>query len=241
MPRRELLDKYSRRGVTKALVLKSGELRYALLIDDALETEETLVKPLPIYFTGCGCYKSVTVLGSGKTVMILDAKGLLKLTGINGAAAQTHIEPVKNERQFIYFKGSGSEYFAIDAAHAARVERISQSHLQTVAGGVYVNIGGKTVRVLRPEDYAPVAKNDYGGQPLYLVLLKETALADAMPLALLAGGAPNRSGTASGIDAGRFKSEFVLGSVAFHEKILLFLDTDEIVRSIEGRRSLSDA
>ncbi len=224
-----------RADISKCLVLKSGagesgNRYFALLIDDAVSTEETVIKPLPVFLRGCGCYSGVAVLGGGDAVMILDAEGIMRFMDMSGVEKPPaeEIECAGDIKQVVVFKCSGAEHFAVDADKIRRIERISPGDIQEVGEGAYVNISGQTVRVIRPEDYAPVQKREYPEKPLYLLVLD----AGAAPAAVLAGRVLDKVGDVFSPETGLVANEYVFGTCAYGEKVLIFLNTENIMRSL---------
>jgi len=230
----EILLERSRRGdVVKCLVLRAGDRTFALLIDDAVETEETLVKALPVYLQSCLCYSNVTVLGNGNAITILDAEGILRLMGIEAAekniADEKIIKDTADEKQVIVFKCSGKEYFALETSEISRIETVSPANFQEIGENRFINLAGETVRIIRPEDFAPVKKRDYAEEKLYLLTLKKSA----SPIGLLVGKVLDKVEKAFKLDTDRLYSDFIFGTSVFNEKILIFLNPTAIAEEVE--------
>ncbi|MDR1664775.1 MAG: chemotaxis protein CheA [Clostridiales bacterium] len=226
------------RPVAKCLVLKAGGGTFALLIDDALETVETLIKPLPVFLRDCGCYSGVTVLGDGSAVAILDTENILRMAKIEEAPereeAEKEVLPAGDVKTAIIFQCSGAEYFALETKDLLRIESVSAGCIQEVGEDRFVNVAGTTVRVARPEDYAPVQKQDYAKNKLYLLTLKK----GASPVGLLAGKVLDKAEGAFPIETENMYSDFIHGTCAFDEKVLIFLNAEAIIREIEdGKQS----
>jgi two-component system chemotaxis sensor kinase CheA len=221
--------------VTKCLVLKTDGRSFALLIDDAIETVETLVKPLPAYLRNCPCYASVTVLGNGKAVTILDAGGIARLMGIEKdvrpAAADCETTGVE-EKQVILFKCSGAEIYALETKDIARIEAINPGQIQEIGDGRYINTAGKTVQILRPEDYAALQRFEYKESKLYMLTLKYSD----PPVALLAAKVMDKVEGTFSLDGDRLYSDFVFGTSVYNDKILIFLNPAAIVQEAEADR-----
>ncbi|MCL2487926.1 MAG: chemotaxis protein CheA [Oscillospiraceae bacterium] len=235
-----LLERTRKQEVVKCLVLRAGDKSFALLIDDAIETEQTLVKPLPVYLQSCLCYSSVTVLGNGSAITILDAEGIIRLMGIEApeqpaaetAGGKPDEEGPEDRRQVILFNCSGSEYFALETNEIARIEAISAADIQEIGTARYINIAGETVQVIRPENYAPVKKRQYSGDKLYLLTLKKSA-----PMTgLLVGRVIDKIENAFRLDTDQLSSAYIHGTSVFNEKILIFLDAEAINADIETKR-----
>ena len=233
VPVDEILEKSRRGGVAKCLVLRADGKTFALLIDDALETEQVLVKPLPMYLQNCPCYSNVTVLGSGKAVTILDAEGVMRFMGIENIekdADEVIIKPEEDEKQVIIFKCSGTEYFAVETAEISRIEVIDPNSIQEIGKGRFVNIADETVRVLRPEDYTPVRKRSYSDDKLYMLTFKKSAF----PLGLLVSKVLDKVEAVFSLDKSQLYSDFIFGTSVYNEKILIFLNLDAIAEDVEN-------
>jgi two-component system chemotaxis sensor kinase CheA len=228
------LDIIGRRNVAKCLVLKSGGKRFALLIDEAIDTEQTLVNPLFTYLKDCLCYSGVTVLGNGNAIMILDADGIARLMDIEYAESAAVEEESAAERQVIVFRCSGAEYFALDTNEITRIETISARHLQEIGDADFINIAGETVCVVRPEDFAPVKKNDYTSEKLYILKLKR----GVSSVGLLAGKVVDKIENTFKLSDSQICSDYVFGTSVFNEKILLFINPAAIAEAVETERQL---
>ena len=266
MPADEMLKQIKRAGVIKCLVLKAGGRCFALIIDDALEMEQVLVKPLPMYLHSCMCYSNVTVLGSGQAVMILDADGIMRFMDVSAVEkeavrflspkvdhdaedydeayhdieyrdimefdAADH-EKATEFRQIMLFTCSGSEYYAVDIGDIARIEDIDPSKIQTIGRGSFINIAGETVRLIRPEDYSPVRKRTYNDEHLYMLSLKRSTA----PLGFLVRKVIDKVDDIFTLDESQVHNNYVIGTSAYKEKVLIFLDTDAIAMDVESNKT----
>jgi len=230
----EALEKSRRGGVIKCLVLRADGKSFALLIDDALETEQVLVKPLPVYLQNCPCYSNVTVLGSGQAVTILDAEGVMRFMGVESAEneeAETlsldfeeDEKPEEAEKQFIIFNCSGPEYFAVETSDISRIEVADPKNIQEIGEGHFINIAGETVCVIRPEDYAPVQKRSYTDEKLYMITFKKSLF----PAGLLVKKVLDKIEAVFTLDTGQLCGDFIYGTGVYNEKILIFLNLEAI-------------
>jgi two-component system chemotaxis sensor kinase CheA len=229
------------RGVVKCLVMRTGDRSFALLIDDAVETVQTLVKPLPAFLKDCSVYSNVTVLGNGAAIMILDAEGIMRLMEIKAADFADQSEgtgaDMADERQIIIFKCSGTEYYAVETGEISRIEAIEPASIQEIGTGRFVNIAGKTIRVIRPEDYAPVKKGRYNDETLYLLTLKSSK----SPIGLLSRRVIDKVEGEFALDTDRVCGDFISGTSVYDEKILVFLKPSAIAEEVEREKQRKTA
>jgi len=236
----EVLEKIKHERVVKCLVLRAEGKSFALLIDDALETEQVLVKALPVYIQNCPCYSSVTVLGNGKAVTILDTEGTMRFMGVEdieeeaikklALAPETQDDKGSNAKQAIIFNCSGAEYYAVETHEITRIDVIDPNDIQEIGRGRFVNIAGETVRVIRPEDYAPVRKRNYSEEKLYMLLLKNSV----SPVGLLVRKVLDKVDDEFAFDGEQLYSDYIFGTSVFEEKILIFLNTEMIKEAVEN-------
>jgi len=243
-PAGELLEECHRRGVVKCLILKANERFLALLIDEAIETEQILVKPLPVFLQNCPYYSNVTVLGSGIAVTILDAEGIMRFMSVEdrereaaeklpaAATAGSDGEDTQEEKQVIIFRCSGTECFAIETRDISRIEVIDPNDIQEIGKGRFINISGETVRIIRPEDYAPVKKRTYNDEKLYVLTLKNSA----SPTGLLVRKVLDKVEAVFNLDSNQILSNFVLGTCVSNEKVFIFLDPAAIINDVENEK-----
>jgi two-component system, chemotaxis family, sensor kinase CheA len=61
----------------KVVILVAAEKRFALLVDQLLGQESTVIKPLGTYLRGCASLAGATISGDGQVRLVLDPAGLL--------------------------------------------------------------------------------------------------------------------------------------------------------------------
>ena len=239
-----VLKKIGKTGTAKCVILRSGHVRFALLIDDALVTEQVLVKPLPIYLRNCPCYSNVTVLGNGNAVTIIDAEGIARYMNMEEtlkAAEKKLLTQIKSEdeeindsqKQIIIIKCSGNEYFAVETKAISRIEVINRSDIQEVGKWFFVNVANESIRVIRPEDFTPVKKSSYKQDKLYLLTLKNSIA----PLGFLVSRVLDTVDSAFILDIDQMYSEYILGTSVYGEKILIFLNPETIAAEVENSKT----
>jgi two-component system chemotaxis sensor kinase CheA len=71
----------------KVVILGVGERRIALLVDQLLGQESTVIKPLGTYLHGCSSLAGATIGGDGRVRLVLDPAGLLENLQLAATAA----------------------------------------------------------------------------------------------------------------------------------------------------------
>ncbi|WP_248927018.1 hybrid sensor histidine kinase/response regulator [Paenibacillus hamazuiensis] len=163
--------------VSHVLVLKSGTKRYGLAVDVIHDREEILVKSLPRFFNRSACYSGVTIMGDGKTALILDPEGIAGKANLRfyEETEQTAVQKAESmdERQnLLLFGCSGPETLGIDLSFVVRVEKIDASQIEKVGDKEFIQFRGDALRIIRPEQYLPLRRVQTDVQNLYVIIPK---------------------------------------------------------------------
>jgi two-component system chemotaxis sensor kinase CheA len=162
--------------IIRILVLQVGSKLFGVAVDNIFASEETLVKPLPKYFKSCECYSGVTIMGDGKTAMILDVDGMIKLSSFKfNNEIENHISKTENDdkavevQNLLLFKCTGNETYAIDLSMISRVEEIKEDDIEKIGDREYIKYQGGKLRVIYPEDYLPVNRDKHNTKRYVLI------------------------------------------------------------------------
>jgi len=217
--------------VTRVLVLKIGNRMFGLVVDSIIGREETLVKPLPVYLKDCICYSGVTILGDGKTAMILDPEGIIRLADLqfreenDGLMDDTLREYRAAEYQnLLLFKCSGNETLALDLALVARIEEIGADKIESVGDKEFITFNGASLRVIRPEDYLPISRGDSKPAKYYVIIPKLVT----HPIGILIEKIHDNIQTEIHLDSEGIMAEGLIGSAVYNDRIILLLNIYEI-------------
>ena len=74
-------------GDERAVILGLGERRVALLVDQLLGQESTVIKPLSALFHNIACLAGATISGDGRVRLVLDPAGILAAAEASQALA----------------------------------------------------------------------------------------------------------------------------------------------------------
>ena len=158
-------DPASSRQGWNILVLKSGSQQFGLVVEDVLDMEEIVVKPLSGFFKNCRCFAGATILGDGCVAMILDMGGLVQVAELSFTEierAERRIiaqaaEDLAARETVILFHNAREEVFGLPLKSLSRLERINLDAIQRIGGAEYVLSNGKHLKLLRLEQLLPVS------------------------------------------------------------------------------------
>lgn len=123
------------------MILQAGTSTFGLFVEDLHDTEEIVVRPLGIHLQKCKEYAGSTILGTGQVAMILDPAGVAEKQGLTSGQFQdissdaTRLTSVVEDTlQAILFAHNTDESCAIPINRVRRIEHISQSQVEQLAG-----------------------------------------------------------------------------------------------------------
>ena len=127
------------------LVCQVGSDMFGILVDDVLDTEEIVVKPLSAALQNVDLYSGNTILGDGSVIMILDPNGLLSSFGA-GAKGEDLSTDIVDETswqtadkiQILLFEAGGHCRKAVHLALVARLEKIETKKIKISNTGEYL-------------------------------------------------------------------------------------------------------
>lgn len=168
-------------NIVRILVIKIGSRRLGLAVDAIHGSEEILVKTLPVYVKECKCYSGVTILGDGKTSMILDTSGIIEKANLhyfdemeekNSKDLNLESENMRETQNLLLFQCSGPETLAINMSMVSRVEEIKADDIDKIGDKEYIKFRGESLRVIRPEDFMPITNQRNLCNKFYVIIPK---------------------------------------------------------------------
>ncbi|OPX88726.1 chemotaxis protein CheW [Pelotomaculum sp. PtaB.Bin117] len=217
--------------VIRTLVIKSGSKRFGLIVDLIHDGEEILVKHLPRYLNDCQCYSGVTILGDGKTAMILDPEGISNKAGLRfinenqeKSAVDAYAKSMNERQNLLLFKCSGSETFSIDLSMVARVEKIQSDQIERIGDKEFIQFRGEALRLIRPEDYLPVTRVEKSNQTLFVIIPKLVR----HPMGILIEKIYDTIEATIQFDREDVKAKGLVGSAILNNRIVLIINIYEL-------------
>ena len=156
------------------VVVTNGSIKYGLIVDKLLDSEEIVIKPLGKHLQSCKGYAGATIMGDGRIALILDVTNLsimAELTSMDGSdraaevahAAEELIKAKKDKQALLTFRSSESEQFAVPLNQVERIEKIKRSDIEELGGKRVMQYRGGSISLISIDDVAmvqPIADND---------------------------------------------------------------------------------
>jgi two-component system, chemotaxis family, sensor kinase CheA len=138
-------------GSVFLLVLQAEGRQFGLVVDEILDTEEIVVKPLGKELKGLTVYVGATIMGDGRVALILDVMGIARRVGLlnehsSGRASEqeSHAMAAASARQSLLLVGVGEgKQAAITLASVARLEEFAEQNIERAGNSEVVQYRGE--------------------------------------------------------------------------------------------------
>ena len=130
------------REIPTLVICQAGTARFGIIVDDVVDTQEIVVKPIGRLTRSVRCYAGCTILGDGRVVMIVDPAALAMRAGTETASAATVVDAVPEvpsaQQDSLLLFGVGTDSIqAVPLSLVARLEEIPFDRIE-LAGGTHV-------------------------------------------------------------------------------------------------------
>lgn len=127
--------------VPTLVVCQAGTRRFGIIVDDVVDTQEIVVKPVGRLTRAVRCYAGCTILGDGRVVMIVDPAALAARAGAEtspSAAVQTTPQaPAAQQDSLLLFDVGTDSVQAVPLSLVSRLEEIPFDRIE-YTGGTHV-------------------------------------------------------------------------------------------------------
>ena len=149
-------------------VVKAGRHRYGLVVDQILNTEEVVVKPMQSTMKNLLCYSGATIMGDGRVALILDLEGVARHAGVSFEIPAEQPPSWRKQtsatsRRCCCSSTASAEQFAMALPMIRRVALIQTSRLERIGDKEFIRLDGVTMRVLRLDQFLEVSPAPGGG------------------------------------------------------------------------------
>jgi two-component system, chemotaxis family, sensor kinase CheA len=225
-------DEHDDRG-SFIVVLQAEQQRFGLVVDDVLDTQEIVVKPLGRHLKNVPLYAGATILGDGSVVLILDAATLARradvLSNVAGASSAQDSEAVEHLDPVLVVELSGGRRAAIPLEVVTRLEEIPNSSVERVGGREVVQYRGHIMPLVRLNSLlGAYGDSSEETETAQLVVYTRGGRSVGFVVDRIIDIATEHPGTRSDID-----DSALLGSVVVGERVVELLDVESAVRTAD--------
>lgn len=199
-------------GSGLAIVVKTGLLTFALIVESVGDVQEIVVKPLNARLSEIGLFSGSTILGDGSVVLIINPVGLASLIGLEGQnqfrvdAAPQDLPPEKKATNLILFRTDAGAMKALPLSLITRIETIKANDLILSDGQLLASHRGELmpvidlcegIRTRAERDQWPVLIVGVGGEPMGLLVNEIVDIVESYLEIKIAGVTPAVIGSAT--------------------------------------------
>ncbi len=146
---------------TFIVVLQAEDRQFGLVVDEVLDTEEIVVKPLSQQLKGMGVYAGATILGDGRVALILDALAVAQQAHVVNAARDramaerlTELDGIASSTESLLVVGlEDGRRMAVPLATVTRLEEFPLTQIERVGSRQVVQYRGQILPLVNLSSY----------------------------------------------------------------------------------------
>lgn len=217
-------------NIMHILRLKLGNISYGLIVDNIVDTEEIVVKPLHEQMKSARVFSGTTVLGDGKIALILDIAALAELGSISaGRIEQPEIaKKIKtDDKQYVVlFNIGGTELFVIPLFIIAHIQLIKAEEIIVGGGKEFLQLKSEAVPLIRINNVVDAIEGEYS-EDQYVIIIK-----GKNPIGIVASQIEDTAFIESSLD-NTVSRDGIIGGTILRGKLALILDVFRLLEMAE--------
>jgi two-component system chemotaxis sensor kinase CheA len=230
----------------RILVVRLGNNKFGIIVDEVLGSEEIVVKPMPEYLRHMSWYSGSTILGDGKVSLILDIPGFSTKNSIKFSETERiskslikddESDQLANKQEAIellIFNNGTKEQFAIPIPLIQRVDEINRSTIEQIGGDEFIDYHGKSVRLIHIEDNLPIQRPEESDNDIITMIIPKNA---QRPSAIIIKHVVDTKSINLVLEKHTISHDSILGSAIIDGKITLLLDVHALTYTHEDREN----
>lgn len=214
------------------LVLRTGDRKFGLLVDDVRGTVEVVVKPMHPSLKKIGIFAGATLMGDGCVSLISNIDGVAEHAdcfGVETLAKEETLRDAAEVHRVLLFEYGPEEQFAVPLVQVRRIESISMDRVEHVGDQSFITIEGVPTRIVHLDKYLNVSSCDPLPQ-MHLLLPKFVR----EPMGILVSRIIDSESLAIEIHEVAVDDPGILGTAIVRGRLALFLDTQYLREKIFG-------
>ncbi len=218
------------------LVVSVGDYHYGLIVDQVLDSEEIVVKPVGTHLRDCECYAGASVQGDGKVALILDIIGISNVMNLRTvsksvqeqALQRAESKMMKDTQSFLLACNAPEEQIAIPLDLISRIESCKIKEIKITGGRKNIQYRGGPLPLFSIDEVADVGALHTDNPTCYIIVFsisgKEVGIIVSEIIDII-------SGTYI-IDEMTHKQPGIMGSTIINDEITLLVDLYGVVDTI---------
>lgn len=218
------------------LVVSVGDYHYGLIVDQVLDSEEIVVKPVGTHLRDCECYAGASVQGDGKVALILDIIGISNIMNLRTvsksvqeqALQRAESKILKDAQSLLLVCNAPDEQIAIPLDLISRIELCKVKNITITGGRKNIQYRGVALPLFSIDEVADVGSPNTDSSTCYIIVFsisgKEVGIIMSEVIDIIRGTYI--------IDEMTHKQPGIMGSTIINEEITLLVDLYGIIDTI---------
>jgi len=227
-------DKPLPNAVLNIAILQSSGIRFGLVVDEVLNMQEVVVKPLGPLLKGVDNFAGATILGNGHVALILDIDGMAMQSGMVAKIQSRPLNPVvtqdrvfEEEVGMLLFELAGQPRLAIHLEHVERLEMISSKQVQRNGNRDVIQYGNHIMHLLYLNHYIEGANNTpHSEDDVIPVIVHYT---NGIPIGLVVSQVHDIIHVSKNLHEANPPQKGLLGCVSLNDQVINVIDLQEIL------------
>jgi two-component system chemotaxis sensor kinase CheA len=230
--------RYHAASALNVVVVSTGTMKYGLVVDVLLDSEEIVVKPLGRDLKKCKGYAGATIMGDGRVALILDVANLAQMGGLSTVEGTSRAAEVaeseraavrasRDKQSLLVFRSALNEQFAAPLSLVERIEKIKRDDIEVVGGKRVIKYRGGSLPLFSIDQVATV--QPLADQNNLLVIVFVVA---GREIGLLAIGPVDAMEANLNIDGTTLRQTGIMGSAIINNHTTLLVDIVELVETL---------
>lgn len=222
------------------IIMKADGQSYGLVVDDILDTEEIVVKPLDQTFKDIKSFAGATLMGDGRVALILDPLGLWTMSGFSAdksenRTAEMHFDSLDNKlnkNELLLFSLADERKYAIPISSVFRLEEFPVEKLAKTGGQVLVKYNDRPMPLVNIEKALSFSAQSYLENSRDLQLIQSIVIKFQNRLfGLVVSEILDISLTEEKLSTQMADREGVSGTIFIDDETVTVLDPNELISS----------
>ena len=223
-------------AVLNIAILQSSGIRFGLVVDEVLNMQEVVVKPMGPLLKGVDNFAGATILGNGHVALILDIDGMAMQSGMVAKIQSRPLNPAltqekvyEEEVAMLLFELAGQPRLAIHLENVERLEMISPKQVQRNGNRDVIQYGNHIMHLLYLNHYiegANESNTPLGEDSVIPVIVH---YANNIPIGLVISQVHDIIHVSKNLQEANPPQKGLLGCVPLGDQVINVIDIQEIL------------
>jgi len=223
-------------AILNIAILQSSGIRFGLVVDEVLNMQEVVVKPLGPLLKDVTDFAGATILGNGRVALILDIDGIAIQSGMVAKIQSRPLNAESSQEQsseedvaMLSFELDGQSRLAIYLDNVERLEMISPKQVQRNGNRDVIQYGKEIMHLLYLNQYiegADKVKVPSIEDEVIPVIVHYT---NGVPIGLVVSQVHDIIHVSKGLHEANPPQKGLLGCVSLNDQVINVIDLQEIL------------